>query len=499
MGLQAGQQLGQYTIEDQIGHGGMATVYRAHHPTLDRRVALKIMHTTFLQDEAFRSRFEREARIVARLEHPNIVPVFDSTEHEDRPYLVMKLIEGKTLKQQLIKQPLSLQAMIELMSPIASALDYAHSKGVLHRDIKPSNILIEADTDTPYLTDFGLARIARLGESTISHDMMLGTPFYISPEQAKGERDLTTQADLYSLGIVLYEMITGRVPFHGDTPYAIVYDHIHTPPPPPSSINPDLPPTVDAIFAKALAKDAHDRYANAQDFLHDLAQQLDVDQASVFIPTLEPQNYAAQTPTPESIPTLDEYQGRKIKPGVTVEGSIDFGDLDQLGRQFSSGIQRGAQYIEGLGTLVGNFFDDEPSDETKARKFVEKKYKKRRELMTHIAVYIAVNAMLWFFWGFGGFPWPIFPTVFWGIGLLNEILEYNTKYGAGRNQREAEITQEMERIRRERPEADKRKVVPPIGLEVIEEAPMPPVRLNADGELTDSFIEDQEEVRRQRR
>ncbi|MFN8449627.1 MAG: protein kinase [Anaerolineae bacterium] len=178
-----GQTLGQYRVIEQMGSGGMATVYKAYHPRLDRYVAIKMLHEAFQEDKNFLARFEREAQIVARLEHPHIVQVFDFDEYNGRPYLVMKYIEGRTLKAELESAPLTLDDIIRIMTPVADALDYAHRRGVLHRDIKPSNIIIDS-TGVAYVTDFGLARMAQLGDSTLSHDVLLGTPHYISPEQA---------------------------------------------------------------------------------------------------------------------------------------------------------------------------------------------------------------------------------------------------------------------------------------------------------------------------
>jgi serine/threonine protein kinase len=212
--LVTGQRVGPYEIIARIGQGGMATVYKAYHPQLDRFVAIKMMQPTFVIESNFRTRFEREARIVGGLEHPHILPVYDFAEYEGQPYLVMKLIEGSSLKTVLSQGPLEPDDLMMVLPPIASALDYAHHQGVLHRDIKPSNILIDQRA-TPYLTDFGLARASHQinDNNMISQDMFIGTPYYVSPEQGMGERDLTAQSDLYSLGVVLYELLTGRVPF----------------------------------------------------------------------------------------------------------------------------------------------------------------------------------------------------------------------------------------------------------------------------------------------
>jgi serine/threonine protein kinase len=255
----AGTQIGPYEIVAQVGTGGMATVYKAHHARLDRDIALKMMHSMFLTDSNFIARFEREARVVGRLDHPNIVPVYDYDLYNGQPYLVMKLVEGKTLKEVMNQGALPLDDILRILPAVSSALTYAHAQGVLHRDVKPSNVII-ADDGTPYLTDFGLARIAKAGESTMSADMLLGTPFYISPEQAQGGIEIDARADVYSLGVMLYELVVGRLPFTGETPYIIVHKHIYESPTPPSQINPEIPPEVEMVLLKALSKDPADRY-----------------------------------------------------------------------------------------------------------------------------------------------------------------------------------------------------------------------------------------------
>ncbi len=260
MAIAVGDMVGPYRITDRLGQGGMATVFRAYHPNLDRYVAIKVMHPALKEDPTFLARFTREAQIIAKLEHPSIVPIYDYAEHQGEPYLVMKFIEGETLKARLSREPLNLDETLRTMSAVAEALTYAHERGILHRDVKPSNILLERSI-IPYLADFGLARMASAGESTLSQDQMLGTPQYISPEQAQGVKDLTGATDVYSLGVVLYELVVGRVPFNADTPYAIVHDHIFSPLPMPSKVNPQVPAPVERVLLKGLAKDRADRYA----------------------------------------------------------------------------------------------------------------------------------------------------------------------------------------------------------------------------------------------
>ena len=266
MSFAVGESVGPYQITAQLGSGGMAMVYKAYHATLDRYVAIKVMHQALKESPNFFARFQREARIVARLEHPNIVPVYDFSEHAGQPYLVMRFVEGETLKAYLQTNSLTLPQVMDIVRPVCQALTYAHRQGVLHRDIKPSNILITPQGDV-FLTDFGLAKIAQAGESTLTQDMLVGTPHYISPEQAQSRTDLDARTDIYSLGVVLYELLVGRVPFQGDTPYVVIHDHIFTPLPMPRDLNPALPEPFERVLLKVLAKERDDRYASAAELL----------------------------------------------------------------------------------------------------------------------------------------------------------------------------------------------------------------------------------------
>lgn len=263
-----GENVGPYRIVEKLGRGGMATVFKAYHPALDRYVAIKVLHPAFQEDQNFLGRFQREARIVAKLDHPNIVPIYDFAEHRGHPYLVMRFIEGETLKARLQRGPLSLKEVQRVMEAVGDALAYAHHQGVLHRDIKPSNIILTSEGQI-YLTDFGLARMADAGESTLSRDMMVGTPQYISPEQAKGEIKLDARTDVYSLGVVMYELLVGRVPFQADTPYAVIHDHIFTPLPLPRSLKPDLPEPLERALLKALAKAPDHRFQSIEEMVAD--------------------------------------------------------------------------------------------------------------------------------------------------------------------------------------------------------------------------------------
>lgn len=278
-----GENVGPYRVTEQLGRGGMATVYKAYHANLDRYVALKVLHPAFLEDENFLARFQREARLVAKLEHPNIVPIYDFAEHDGQPYLVMKFIEGETLKALINRGKLSVEQIWKVVEAVGAGLGYAHQQGILHRDIKPSNVIVANDGQM-YLADFGLARIAEMGESTLSGDMIMGTPQYISPEQAMGVKDLDARTDIYSFAVILYEMVVGQVPFSADTPFSIIHDHIYSPLPLPKTVNPSVPEQVERVLLKALAKERDDRYQSVPELVQafkDAWKEADVDMAEV--------------------------------------------------------------------------------------------------------------------------------------------------------------------------------------------------------------------------
>ncbi|MEW6403841.1 MAG: protein kinase [Chloroflexota bacterium] len=266
MSFTVGENVGPYRIIEQLGQGGMATVYKAYHAALDRYVALKVLHPDLGDEPTFAARFQREARLVAKLEHPHIVPVHDFAVHEKHSYLVMKFIEGETLKARLGRGPLRSEEVRQIVDSVGSALAYAHEQGILHRDVKPSNVLITTNRHT-YLADFGLARIAQAGESTLSSDAIIGTPQYISPEQAIGQKDLDEGTDIYSFGVMLYEMVVGQVPFSADTPFAIIHDHIYSPLPLPRVANPAVPEAVERVLLKSLAKERADRYKTVNEMV----------------------------------------------------------------------------------------------------------------------------------------------------------------------------------------------------------------------------------------
>ncbi len=268
-----GTTLGRYRVLARLGRGGMADVYKAFQPSLDRYVAIKVLHPSMVDDKEFVDRFKREAKSVAALRHPNIIQVFDYDHQGDTYYMVMEYIDGPTLRAALEdmhrrREEVPLDVALRIVSDVGAALSYAHEAGVVHRDVKPANILLER-SGRVILTDFGVAKILTGTKVTVT-GTVLGTPAYMSPEQGMGEHG-DSRSDIYSLGVVLYELATGRLPFDADTPLAVLLKHVHDPLPLPRQLNPSLPEEVERIILKALAKDPSDRYPTASDMLAEIA------------------------------------------------------------------------------------------------------------------------------------------------------------------------------------------------------------------------------------
>jgi serine/threonine-protein kinase len=263
MPLEPEQQIGgRYRLISKLGSGGMADVWLADDQMLDRRVALKFLHERFAQDAQFVERFRREAQAAAGLQHPNVVGVYDRGEDEGRHWIAMEYVEGAMLKE-LISQGLSVGEAVEIVRQILVGAKFAHARGIVHRDLKPQNVLVDAE-GRARVTDFG---IARAGASEITATgSVLGTAQYLSPEQAQG-LEITPASDLYSIGVILYEALTGRVPFDAETPVAVALKQVSERPEPPSRLNPAVPRSLDAVVLRALAKDPNNRFASADEFL----------------------------------------------------------------------------------------------------------------------------------------------------------------------------------------------------------------------------------------
>jgi serine/threonine-protein kinase len=262
--------MGRYEIKGELGRGGMAVVYRALDPQVKREVAVKILPIQYLDDPEFRTRFEREATTVASLEHPAIVPLYDFGEDASsrQLYFVMRLMTGGSLTERVRRSPLTIGEAARIFSRIAPGLDEAHSKGIVHRDLKPGNILFDQRGD-PYISDFGIAKQAGGGTTVTSG--IVGTPSYMSPEQARGEKELTGRSDIYSLGVILFEILTGTTPFQADTPIAVALKHITDPVPSIHQVRPDLPADCQTVLDRAMAKDPDQRFPNAVAFANALA------------------------------------------------------------------------------------------------------------------------------------------------------------------------------------------------------------------------------------
>ncbi|MFF3020246.1 serine/threonine-protein kinase [Streptomyces sp. NPDC057939] len=266
-----GRRIAGYLVEDEIGRGGMAVVYRARDLRLDRTVALKVLAPELARNDAFRARFAHESKVAAAIDHPHIVPVFEAGEAEGLLYIAMRYVAGQDLRALLDRTgPLPVPTVARIAGQVASALDAAHAHDLVHRDVKPGNVLVAEGTDGDhpehvYLTDFGLTKksLSLTGFTTVGQ--FVGTLDYVAPEQISG-KPVDGRCDVYGLGCVVHEMLTGGPPFRRDDDLALLWAHQYDPPPPPSAERPDLPPEVDAVLAKALAKSPGDRWDRCLDF-----------------------------------------------------------------------------------------------------------------------------------------------------------------------------------------------------------------------------------------
>jgi len=257
------EKIGIYEIKSELGRGGMATVYLAYDPRFEREVALKVLPREMLHDPQFRVRFEREAKTIAKLEHSAIVPVYDVGEEDGQPYFVMRYMTGGTLSERLAIGSLSIQDAAHIIDRIASALDEAHAKGFIHRDLKPGNILFDRAGE-PYISDFGIAKFTS-SQTNVTGSAIVGTPAYLSPEQAQGDANVDGRSDIYAVGVILFEMLSGQQPYRADTPMGVVVKQITDPVPHILDVNPNLPVGLEEVIEKAMAKNRDERFSTTRE------------------------------------------------------------------------------------------------------------------------------------------------------------------------------------------------------------------------------------------
>ena len=317
-----GQYLGRYYLSERLGEGGMAVVYKAHDTRLERDVAIKIIRRgafpTDALDEVLK-RFEREAKSLAKLSHPNIVKVHDYGEHEGSPYLVMEYMPGGTLRK-LLGKPIPWQIALRLLLPVARGVEYAHQRGIVHRDIKPANILITESGD-PMLSDFGIAKLFEADQTThlTGTGMLVGTPEYMAPEQWDGKSN--PQSDLYSLGIVLYEMVTGRKPYIADTPVSLLLKQATEPLPSPHQFVADLPEATESLLVKSLARDLRDRFADMKTLIRAMEALL-ASAPTVQSPQLDPDAPYKETLAPPVVSSSTQVEPQNSKEADLLSGAL---------------------------------------------------------------------------------------------------------------------------------------------------------------------------------
>jgi serine/threonine protein kinase len=346
------RKLGRYELIRVLGKGAMGVVYEGRDPNLDRRVAIKTVKVENLSEEAaaeYEYRFRTEARSAARLQHPNIVSVYDSDRDANIAFLVMEYIQGDDLKHYLDRGVrYSLEQSLKMVRDLLSALDYAHKQGIVHRDVKPANLLIEPGGRVK-LTDFGVARIQDSGEATRTQGSMVGTLKYMSPEQVQGQK-IDSRADLFSVGVVLYQLLTDRRPFDGDNDFSIIHQIIGHTPPPPSSTNAKLPAAIDAVVARALAKNRDDRFATARDFAVALQSAIRRAEDQTVVPPADPlrkrdvagtnsRGEMQTTPTTPSVASIGSVtQELELVYWKDVKDSTDPEELQGFLDKFPAGI-----------------------------------------------------------------------------------------------------------------------------------------------------------------
>ncbi len=281
------EAIGRYRIEKELGQGGMSVVYLARDPYMKRRVAIKILPRHYAAENGFLLRFQREAQVIASLEHPAIVPVHDFGEQDGQPYIVMRFMPGGSLADRLKRGPLGLAEAARILDRLAPALDEAHAQGIIHRDLKPGNILFD-QCDRAYLCDFGLVKFSEISATPLtSSGGVVGTPAYMSPEQARGVATLDGRTDVYSLGVIFYEMLAGALPYKAETPMGLAMMHVLEPVPSILAKKPDVPPGSDAIIRRAMAKEREDRYPTPTALAAAVARLAEAEKAAAVVAALQ--------------------------------------------------------------------------------------------------------------------------------------------------------------------------------------------------------------------
>ncbi len=366
----SGQKIGQYTVGELIGQGGMATVYKAHQESIGRTVAIKVMPPQFMSDPSFLERFKREVEVIAKLQHPHILPVYDYGDYRGRPYIVMAYLEGGTLSERVKQGAMPLDEIVRIVKQVADALDFAHGEGIIHRDFKPSNVLLDKHGNA-YLADFGIAKV---NEATVqlTGSGIVGTPAYMAPEMADAG-EVSPVVDVYALGVTMYEMLTGKYPFEAETPLRVMMAHATSPIPDVREARPDLPVGVTKVVQRAMAKDPMDRYQSAGDLAKALegaasgsplsetmiekslgATALDVAPADSSWKMPSPSATRSQVPDPLASPTpVEERTGPRWGLIIGISAVV-------LGLCCGGG----AAFVYGTGMLAANDEPTEAAEET---------------------------------------------------------------------------------------------------------------------------------------
>jgi serine/threonine protein kinase len=374
----SGRTIGGYEIADEIGRGGMAVVCRAYQPQLERWVAIKIMHTEAGSEE-FLDRFRREAKAIAALRHPNILTIYDYGEERGIAYIVMEYVPGGSLKMHLTEEPMEWPDAATLVIPVGRALAHAHSRGIIHRDVKPANILL-ARPDWPLLADFGLVKLLDPQRAITRPGASIGTPTYFSPEQAAGE-EVDHRSDVYGLALVLYQLLTGRLPFDATSPIDAMLSRLHDDPIPACRVNPRIPRTLESVIMRALTRDPRDRYSDMEAMIDALSRLPGATGRAIMAPAQLSDEVAATTTRLKDavadigprlvvtgtgavvpIPRMEEVLIGRADPHATLAPDIDLGlhggGLAGVSRNHARLLRRPEGWLlEDLNSTNGTFVD----------------------------------------------------------------------------------------------------------------------------------------------